>query len=300
MIFQLLSALQDTRSGIDATLRERWLERFEAELGDDIHKIDGIPTQLNEFGYDPFGFQPEFAKLVVPVVAWFYRKYFRVEAKNVERLPRGACLLIANHSGQIPLDAMMIGGATLLDADPPRFPRSMIERWIPGLPFMSVFFSRLGQVVGTPENCRRLMANGEMVLVFPEGARGISKEFSRRYQLEQFGQGFMRLALANEAPIVPIAVVGAEEQAPSIYNFDALARLLNMPSLPITPTFPLLGPLGLFPYPVKYRIYFGEPMRFCGDPNDDETAIGEKVEQVRGQIQAMLHAGLAERKHLFW
>ncbi|MCA9523579.1 MAG: acyltransferase family protein [Myxococcales bacterium] len=287
------------QANLSARVRENWLALFGDQSSDDLAKLDRLPTQLNEYGFDPFGFQPEFAKLVVPLFALIYRHYFRVKVYGIENLPAGRCLLIANHSGQIPLDGMMIGCSILLDADPPRFIRSMIERWIPSLPFVSVFFARLGQVVGTPENCERLLRRGEAILVFPEGSRGISKEFRRRYQLESFGLGFMRLALATETPIVPIAVVGAEEQAPSMLNFEALAKLLNMPSFPVTPTFPLLGPLGLLPLPVRYHIHFGEPLQFEGDPNDEEDEIGRKVEVVRSTIQRMLHDGLSQRQGLF-
>jgi len=137
---------------------------------------------------------------------------------------------------------------------------------------------------------------GEATLVFPEGARGISKPFSRRYQLAEFGTGFMRLALEMQAPIVPVAVIGAEEQAPAV-NFKPLARLFGMPSFPIVPYPPFLP---LVPLPVKYRVYFGEPMRFAGDPDDDDEILDDKVKMVRNRIQSMIHVGLRERAHIFW
>jgi 1-acyl-sn-glycerol-3-phosphate acyltransferase len=121
-----------------------------------------------------------------------------------------------------------------------------------------------------------------------------------RYQLQEFGQGFMRLALETDTPIVPVAVVGSEEQAPSIANLRPLGRMLGMPAFPVTITWPWLGPLGLLPLPVRYRIYFGEPMRFHGNPSDDDEVIGAQVEQVKERIATMLASGLAKRRSLFW
>jgi 1-acyl-sn-glycerol-3-phosphate acyltransferase len=149
-----------------------------------------------------------------------------------------------------------------------------------------------------PENARRLLDLGEAILVFPEGARGISKSFAERYKLGEFGLGFMRLALETNTPIVPIAVIGAEEQYISLGNFGGLARAFGMPNFPILPQ--LLLPGGQLPLPTKYRIYFGEPMAFDGDPDDDDAVIEEKVAKVRGTIQSMLNRGLKERRSIFW
>lgn len=258
-----------------------------------------IPTRLNENGVDQFGFDPEFAAKVGPFMAWVYENYFRVEQHGVDNVPDGRCLLIGNHSGQIPIDAMMIAMAVFLERAKPRIPRAMIEKFVTTLPFVSYFFERCGQLIGTPDNCRRVLAADEAILVFPEGARGISKLFHERYQLKSFGLGFMRLALETKTPIVPIAVVGAEEQAPAVFNLKKVAALFGLPALPITPLM-LLGPLGLVPLPTKYRIYFGEPLSFSGDPNDDDAEIEAKVKVVEDAIKALLERGLRERKHIFW
>ena len=156
--------------------------------------------------------------------------------------------------------------------------------------------TRLGQITGTPENCRRLLRDEEAILVFPEGARGISKPFSKRYQSADFGKGFMRLALETDTPILPVAVIGAEEQAPAI-NIKPLARLLGAPSFPIVPYPPFLP---IIPLPVKYHLYFGEPLTFEGDSDDDEDVLQEKVRAVRNRLQSMIQMGLDERKHVFW
>jgi 1-acyl-sn-glycerol-3-phosphate acyltransferase len=286
----------------DGTLR-RALKRKIAELvvDDELErKTEQLRADLGELGVDPFGYDPRVFKYAAVPVAWLYQNYFRVKTHGLHKVPDRRVLLVSNHSGQLPFDGMMIGCALVLERDPPRVARAMVEKWIPKLPFVSVFFARVGQIVGTPENCRRLLENEEAILVFPEGARGISKTFDKRYQLERFGTGFMRLALETGTPIVPVAVVGAEEQAPAIYNVKPLADAIGAPAFPVTPTFPLLGPLGLLPLPSKYNIYFGDPMTFKGQGDEDDEVVNEYVESVRGTIQAMLDRGVAEREGVFF
>src|SRR5690606_24916578 len=138
--------------------------------------------------------------------------------------------------------------------------------------------------VGTPANARELLAQEQPLMVFPEGSRGISKPYARRYQLEEFGLGFMRLALETKTPIVPIAVVGAEEQLPSLYNAQTIAKAMGMPALPLIPNL-------IFPLPVKYRIYFGAPLLFEGDRDDEDRVIRDKVDQVTTAIHTMIQRG---------
>jgi 1-acyl-sn-glycerol-3-phosphate acyltransferase len=278
------------------------LDRFVGERIDpDIMDwIETLIQEQDEFGFDPFGFQPDFLKYVLPFGQFLLRKYFRAECFGIDQIPDERVLVVANHSGQIPIDGFVIVSAGLLERKPPRMFRAMVEKWVPTLPFASYFLARTGQVVGTPENCTRLLEREEAILVFPEGVRGISKTFDQRYRLQQFGLGFMRLALRNHTPIVPLGVIGAEEQAPSFANAKRVAKLLSMPSFPLTPTFPWLGPLGLLPYPVKYRLHFGEPITFDGDPDDSDAAIGEKVDEVKTAIQALLDHGLSEREAVFF
>ncbi|TMQ17906.1 MAG: acyltransferase family protein [Deltaproteobacteria bacterium] len=231
------------------------------------------------------------------VARWLYRNYFRASAFGIEHVPAtGRVLFVANHAGQLPFDALVIGAACFLEPPTPRLVRSMVEYFVPTVPFASYLFARWGQITGTPENCRRLLAAEEAVLVFPEGARGISKSFARRYQLGEFGTGFMRLALEMRAPIVPIAVIGAEEQAPAV-NIKPLARLLGAPSFPVVPYPPFVP---LVPLPVKYRLYFGEPITMAGDPDDDDEVLDEKTRMVKNRIQSMIQVGLREREHVFW
>jgi len=278
-------------------LGDAFVRLAEDFAGEDLDtRIQGIRLHPNEVGFDPFGFDPAATRYALAVAALLHRRYFRTKVTGIENIPEGRVMLISNHSGQIPLDGVVIGAAMMLDADPPRFPRSMVEKWTAELPLVSVFFPRVGQVLGSPANARALLEQEEALLVFPEGSRGISKTFDKRYQLSDFGLGFMRLALETHTPIVPISVVGAEEQYISIGNIAPLARLLGMPAFPIIPQlfFGMLAPL-----PTRYHIHFGECLHFRGDPDEDDAVIGDKVWQVRTRIQAMINHALATREGVF-
>jgi 1-acyl-sn-glycerol-3-phosphate acyltransferase len=301
-----LARLDSATRGGSGLLR-RLLGSAEQTMDDLLEKLLGesfaeriarVPMALGSSGVDPFGLDPQWAKYALATVAMLHRKYFRSDVHGIENVPSGRILLVANHSGQVPIDAALIGAAMFMDAEPPRIVRAMVEKWAVSLPFVSLLFTRVGQVVGVPENATRLLAQGEALLVFPEGARGISKTFDQRYKLTEFGLGFMRLAIETETPVVPVAVIGAEEQYVSFANVESLAKLLRMPAFPIIPQ--LFIPGGQLPLPTKYRLWFGEPMRFSGDPDDDDAVIHEKVWLVKQTIQSMLNRGLKERKHIFW
>jgi len=275
------------------------LRQLRGPVPDDdiVGRTQALVVRGNEFGFDEFGLSRDSFRGAARVARWLYRNYFRASAFGIEHIPaQGRAIFVSNHSGQLPFDGLVIAAATFLEPPQPRLVRSMVEYFVPTVPFASYLFARWGQITGTPENCRRLLASEEAVLVFPEGARGISKPFSKRYQLAEFGKGFMRLALEMQAPIVPVAVIGAEEQAPAI-NVRPLARLLGTPSFPVVPYPPFVP---LVPLPVKYRVYFGEPMMFTGDPDDDEDVLDEKTKIVKNRIQSMIHLGLREREHVFW
>lgn len=286
-----LDAVHKARSRIDGWVRSMLGKDFE-------ERVRHVSHGLGSSGVDPFGFDPEWAKYALVVTAFLHRVWFRTEVHGIQNVPSGRVLIVANHSGQVPIDGAIIGTALFLDRDPPRIIRSMVEKWSQTLPFVSTFFSRAGQVVGVPENARRLLGREEAILVFPEGSRGISKPFSQRYRLTDFGLGFMRLALETDTPIVPVAVVGAEEQYISVANLRSIGKLVGMPAFPIIPQ--LLVPGLQLPLPTKYRIYFGEPLRFSGDPDDDDAVIEEKVWVVKATIQSMINRGLKDRKSIFW
>lgn len=270
------------------------------EAQDDLRaRLRQVPNRLNEYGFDAYGLSPDWIRQLALPGVLLYRFYFRARAHDVDRLPAGRVLVVANHAGQLPFDGLMLSTALLLEAQPPRIARAMGEYWIPRIPGFNVLAARGGALVGTPENCRHVLANDECVVVFPEGVRGMNKLYRDRYVLQRFGLGFVRLALETDTPIVPVGIVGSEEQQPGFANLRGLARALGIPAFPITLSFPWLGPLGLLPLPVRYHLYFGEPLHFEGSPSDEDAVIEAKVEQVKGAIQALLERGLREREGVF-
>jgi 1-acyl-sn-glycerol-3-phosphate acyltransferase len=293
-------SLDNWVSAMPTVLPEPLIAFAKRTLARDMERrIDLLMRRYHGDDFDPFGFDFNYAAYVLLMAGLIYRYYFRVEMRGVENVPGGKCLLVANHSGQIPIDGMMIATGLLLDSKEPRLVRSMYEKWAATLPFVNTFFTRCGQIVGRPENLKHLLRREEAVLVFPEGVRAITKPFSKAYTLTEFGLGFMRLALENNCPIVPVAVIGAEEQYPSLGNIEALARILKMPGLPL-PVQAFIPVLGVLPLPTKYRITIGEPMTFHGNPDDEDSAITEKVWVVKHTIQLMLSKGLKKRRHIFW
>jgi len=295
-------------SSLPSRFRQTLVERMKSVLPGAVAELEGeveeslaaAPLRLNEYGYDPYGFHPQRARRILLPAALLYRFYFRVETHDVENVPSGKVLLIANHGGQSPYDGAMLTMAMLLEADPPRICRGMGEYFLWKVPWLGVTATRTGTLVGTPENCVSMLESGECVMVFPEGARGANKPFRQRYQLQPFGQGFMRLALESGAPIVPVGIVGAEEQQPGLFNFREAARLVGLPSLPVTVTFPWLGPLGIaVALPVKYRIYFGKPLQFEGDSGEEDDAIQRRVDVVKKALSDLLAQGLRERPGIF-
>jgi len=241
-----------------------------------------------ESSYDRYGFSPEVTRRAFPILYALHRYYFRVESEGHAHIPaRGPAVLCSNHAGVLPWDAAMIVTDAILNTDPPRLPRSVVDMWAGALPWVNVLYARGGQVTGTRENFSDLLSDGQLMLVFPEGVAGVRKTIADRYQLRQFRVGFVEQALAARAPIVPVAVIGSENQTPVLYNFGGLAKRLGIPAFPITPTFPWLGPLGLLPYPVSYRIVYGEPLHLherYDAPDDLEPgeidALSREVRQI--------------------
>jgi len=299
--------MSDTVFGmLKRLLMETDLEKVKAILqkmeGFELIKVPGLDDRiarlnldLNSAGFDRWGMHPETLRKFAPILYLLYKKYFRVETSGIEKLPPGRALFVGNHGGQVPLDAMMAGLSLFLEGEPPRVARAMVERWVPTVPFVSSLFTRIGAMVGDPVNCRELLMHDQSVLVFPEGVRGSGKLFKDRYQLQRFGTGFMRLALETKTPIVPVAIIGTEETYPSVFNFEALAKLIGAPYFPVTPFFPLLGPLGLLPLPAKVTVRFGDPISFEGDANEPEELIRDKVQMVKDALQAEINTGLEKR-----
>ncbi len=275
-----------------------WFAPLQAEID---ARYERLATPLNEYGYDPFGFDRQAARIPALIMAAAYRYWFRVETTGIENLPAGGpVLIVGNHAGNtIAFDAAMVSMAVFLEAEPPRMARGLGEFYLPTIPFFNEFMARMGSVVGTPENCRQLFERGECVLVFPEGARGFVKPYRKAYQLQRFGLGFLRLALEHRVPILPVGIVGAEEQSPGLADVKWLGRLIGSPAFPITVTLPWLGPLGFLPFPVKFHLSFGPLMRFEGDFDGEDAELQPKVDQVKAEISRLIQLGLSRRKGWF-
>ncbi|MGC4094705.1 MAG: lysophospholipid acyltransferase family protein [Polyangiaceae bacterium] len=254
---------------------------------------------------DDFGLDPSFEHKVAPGLELLYRHYFRVQIEGMQNVPRsGRGVIVANHSGAVPLDGVMLRTAMRLDHPGVRDLRWLAEDFLFYLPFAGVFMNRIGAVRACQENAERMLSRDGLLAVFPEGVQGIRKLFRDRYQLQRFGRGgYIRLCLRMRAPLVPCAIIGAEETNPLFYRFDKLAELLKLPYLPVTPTFPWLGPLGLIPAPARWKIRFGEPLSFDSygpEAADDDVLVGRLSERVRSAIQSLLDTGLRERKSVWF
>jgi len=284
------------RGGVGVPL-PRPVRDLDTRLAERLRRTE---LELNSFGYDAYGFHPEAARRAFLPMALMARYYFRVASYGVENVPTGRVILIANHAGQFAYDGAMLTMTMLLDAEPPRLCRGMGEYFLWKVPWMGTYAARIGTLVGTPENCIEMLGEGECVMVFPEGARGANKPFRKRYQLQRFGQGFMRLALQTRTPIVPVGIVGSEEQQPGFANWEKFGRALGLPSFPITISQPWFGPVGsMFALPVRYHIHFGEPLTFEGDPNEEDAVIQQKVDTVQAAVAALLHRGRSQRSAIF-
>jgi len=255
---------------------------------------------------DEFGLDPMFENRLLPTLDFLYDRYFRVAVEGVHHIPtEGRCLIVANHSGgPLPYDGAMLRTAVRREHTQNRELRWLAEDFIYYLPFVGTFMNRIGAVRACQENAERLLNKGELVAVFPEGAKGIGKLYKDRYKLQRFGRGgFIRLCLRTRTPIVPCAIVGAEEANPMLYRFEYMTKSLGIPYFPITPTFPALGALGLMPAPTKWKIRFGEPFTWNGygtESADDDILVGRLSERVRASIQTMLDRMVRERKSVWF
>ncbi|MER2600099.1 MAG: lysophospholipid acyltransferase family protein [Caldilineales bacterium] len=256
-----------------------------------------------DYTLDDFGLDEGFLGVVLPLAQFMFQSYWRVEVTGDEHVPAaGRALLVSNHSGVLPFDGAMIGLA-IHNSPVRRLPRSLVASWFPGLPFVSMLLQKTGQVQAHPLNAQHLLERDELVVVFPEGIKGVGKPFRDRYQLQRFGRGgFIKTALQSRAPIIPVAVVGAEEIYPMLGSVPPLARLLGLPYFPLTPTWPWLGPLGLAPLPTKWTIAFGPPIAMdCYAATDaaNPALVAQLTDQVRMTIQQMLLEHLARRRSIF-
>lgn len=264
-------------------------------------KIDKIFKSLEEryqnIGKDPWGLNLRKARKYIDYLYPFYKNYFQVRTFGLENLPDAPVMMVANHGGQIALDGMLVSMATVLESEPPRLVRGMIERWMAKLPFIAKFASQGGSILGDRKNCLYLLEKGESILVFPEGVEGVAKSHKNYYKMQNFTHGFYRMALHHRTAIVPVAVIGAEETYPFVRQMKGLANFFKLPSFPLSPLF-LLGPLGFIPLPSPIDIYFGRPIIPSEDLNPDspDELIQGEVKKIQDQIKTMLKVGLEKRR----
>jgi 1-acyl-sn-glycerol-3-phosphate acyltransferase len=261
----------------------------DAEVADQIARLS---ITFNEYGVDRFGISRTALLRWYSALAPIYRRYLSVSVFGAEHLPtysRG--MVIGNHSGGIGADVSMLSMALLMN-DPPRLAHAMAEYFFNTKPYMGMMLNRVGHLTGLPQHARLLLEDERLVVAFPEGARGALKPYSKRYQLQRFGSGFMRLALVNRAPIIPFAFIGAEEAFPILARLDATSWL-GMPPMPIAPQ------LVFWPLPVSCQIHFGPAMLFEGDGDEPEEVIYGYVDQVRSAIEGLIEEGLQMRPRPF-
>ena len=284
----------------------------EAEGIDWLALAEDLRRRLGQLGMrersgevDDFGLDPEMLRSARPLFRLLRRRWWRIEVVGLEHVPaEQPVMFVANHSGLLPWDGLALAETIEEAHGAARRPRFLIADWLITLPFVQPALARLGGVRACRENAERLLATGRSVIAFPEGVKGAAKTFRDRYRLQRFGRGgAVRLALAAGVPIVPVAIVGAEETHPILFKLATPARLLGLPFLPVTPTFPWLGPLGALPLPSKWVISFGEPLAASASPGaaqaDDDLLVARLTEDLRTEVQRLVREALAIRKGVF-
>jgi 1-acyl-sn-glycerol-3-phosphate acyltransferase len=273
-----------------------WDERVAGVIAALRQRLTG-DYEVDEFGFDKHLTDSVFLPLLRPL----YRSWFRTEVVGAENIPtEGGALVVANHSGTVPLDAVMLGVGVHEAAQ--RYLRLLGADLLFRMPVLSELARKGGGTLACNPDAERLMAAGELVGVFPEGFKGVGKPFAERYKLQRFGRGgFVSAALRTGVPIIPAAIVGAEESYPMLGNVKSIARLFGLPYFPVTPTFPWLGPLGLVPLPSKWLIAFGKPIETSHllDDVDDPLVVFNLADQVRETIQQSLYELLERRPDPF-
>ncbi len=276
---------------------EQWEPRLAEMLAFLRRRLTG------DYEVDDFGFDAELTdRFLLAAVRPLAQKWFRIEVVGADNIPSvGGALVVSNHSGTVPVDGVMT--AVTVRDHTGRHLRALGADLVFRLPVVSDVFRRGGATLACHEDAERMLRDGELVGVWPEGFKGIGKPFSERYKLQRFGRGgFVSAAIRTGVPIIPTSVVGAEEIYPLVGNVPSLARLLGLPYLPITPLFPLLGPLGLVPLPSKWLIEFGEPIRtddYDAGAADDPMLVFNVTDQVRESIQQTLYTLLMKRRSVF-
>ncbi|MEZ5210355.1 lysophospholipid acyltransferase family protein [Gordonia sp. (in: high G+C Gram-positive bacteria)] len=258
-----------------------------------------------DYAVDDFGFDPHFTETVwFPAVRQLYQKWFRVEVSGVENLPaEGAALLVANHAGTIPVDAIICSLAVRDNHPNQRYLRPLAADMAFDTPVISDIARRIGATLACTDDAEALLRQGELTAVWPEGFKGIGKMYKDRYKLQRFGRGgFVTTAIRTGAPIIPMSIVGSEEIYPMVADLKPLAKALGLPYFPVTPLFPLLGPLGLIPLPSKWHIHFGRPIdtsSYDVSAADDPMVVFDLTDHVREEIQQTLFRMLSRRGSVY-
>jgi 1-acyl-sn-glycerol-3-phosphate acyltransferase len=267
-------------------LPEREWARVESYLLDDC----GHGTDV--FGTTPAAFGAAWA-----LAYWLHRSYFRVVSAGHDHIPRrGAAVIAGNHSGVLPFDAMMLAADVFRYTEPPRLVRYMVDYFVYRVPWLGTFFRGLGQIPGTRRNFDGLVEQGHLVGVFPEGAAALGKPARERYRLYPFSHGHVELAARHRIPVIPFGLVGAEEQQTMLLDIRPLARILRLPYVPVTTTFPWLGPVGLLPRPVRYYLHFGTPLDIDPDAERSVEVRSREVDRVRDAVAEQVELGLQVRR----
>jgi len=247
--------------------------------------LTGRGVEVDEFGRDE-----KLERNLLPVLKWLFDHYFRVEVQGVENIPpSGGCVVVANHAPVLALDGLMIRHAIVSRVRSDA--RLLLENELYFMPYVGILAQRIGVVRASQENASWLLSKGCAVITFPEGILGISRTFKERYGLKRFGRGgYVRLAIKNGVPVIPAALVGPQNSFPIIWKTSIGAKYFSIPFIPVTPTFPFFGPLGLIPLPLKWKIRFSEPLKFdypAGE-NLDQATVNKLNNQVREIIQKMI------------
>jgi len=253
-------------------------------------RVDRLELPFSRFGVDNYGISKKHLTYWFTLLGVLYKEYFRVKAYGTEHIPRrGRAMLIGNHSGGIAIDGAMVIASCLFELEPPRLAQGMVEKFLNRMPMASLWFNRVGQLTGLPENALHLLEDDRILMVFPEGARGTAKLYWERTSLVQFGSGFMRLALQTKTPIIPFGFIGGGDAFPTVFNAVELGKRLGAPYVPVSA---YLLPL---PLPVQLAVHYGEPMRFEGTGNEDDATIEHKVNEVKTRIAELIEHGERQR-----
>lgn len=290
----LAGSVADNIDRIASTV-ERSVERTWSRTASAVRRIrlDALREQLLERPLDPFGFDPHQAGRWAPLVDWLFTRYFRVEVRGVEHIPdHGRVMLVSNHGGIVPYDGLLLSHAVEKLHPRRRRPRILAEDSVYHFPYIGTWLSRLGHVRACRENAERLLNHDQIIGVFPEGSLGTSKTWSQRYRLQRFGRGgFIKMAEATDTTIIPVAITGSEDVHPLLMRWTWLGAALTLPYIPVTPSFPWLGPLGLLPLPAPWTITFGSPIRLPARPpgQPERVFVQQQAERVRSRVQIMVN-----------